>query len=67
MKRYSVYVAGGSYVTTVEATCITKACKAFAAHIKLAAPKIELMNKYHATLKSKENHTICSDYVVMEY
>lgn len=24
MKRYSVYVAGGSYVTTVEATCIKK-------------------------------------------
>jgi hypothetical protein len=65
IKKYDVYVAGSSYVTTVYATCISKACKEFMATLKKKA-KYKLTSKYLASIIYTDNHTICGDFVVME-
>lgn len=64
MKKYNIYCAGGEKITTVKATCISKACKAFMATLNKEA-KYELDNKEYASIKYTDNFTICSDYVVI--
>lgn len=65
MKKYNVYFAGGEKIKTISATCITKACKAVIAELGKEA-KYELYNRSFANIRCKDNHSICSDFVVTE-
>ena len=64
MKKYDIYFAGGEKISTVNATCISKACKAFIGTLNKKA-KYTLQNKEYATICYTDNYTICSDYVVV--
>ena len=65
MKKYDVFFAGGTKIKTVEATCISKACKAFIAELSNEA-RYELYDRSNASIKYKNNYSICSDFIVME-
>lgn len=64
-KLYTVYEAGGGKVCTIFASCITKATKRFITTLDQPA-KYELMNRFHATVRYNNNHTISSDFVITE-
>lgn len=64
MRKYDIYYAGSEKITTVKATCISKACKSFIDTLSKEA-KYELDNKEYASIRYTDNYTICSDYVVM--
>ena len=65
MKKYDVYFAGGTKIKIVEATCISKACKSFIAEL-LKEAKYELRGRSCASIRYKDNYSVCSDFVVME-
>lgn len=65
MKKYDVYFAGGTKIKTVEATCISKACKAFIVELSKEA-RYEIYDRSNASIKYKNNYSICSDFIVME-
>ena len=64
MKNYSVYYAGGSKITTVKASCITKSCKIFMKQFNKPY-RIEKHSCDYATISFLGNYSICSDYVVI--
>lgn len=64
MKKYDVYYAGGERITTVYATCISKACKSFMETLNKQA-KYTLESKEYASIRYNNNYTICSDFVIM--
>lgn len=65
MKKYDVFYAGGEKATTIQATCITKACKEFIGTLEKPA-KYKLDSKVYASIRYVDNFSICSDFVVME-
>lgn len=65
MKEYNVYIAGGEKITTISATCISKACKSFIQMLNKQA-KYKRESKEYASIRYNDNYTICSDFVVME-
>lgn len=65
MKKYDVYVSGSTKVSEIHATCITKACKQFISNLDKPC-KYELYNKVHATIRYYDNHSIYSNFVIME-
>lgn len=65
MKKYDVYIAGSEKIDTVQATCITKACRKFIETLSKKA-KYELYTKSHAVIRYTDNYSICSDFVIME-
>ena len=65
MKKYDVYIAGSTKIDTVEATCITKACKKFMETLEKQS-KYKRVTSDWATISYSDNHSICSDFVVME-
>lgn len=65
MKKYDVYFAGGTKIKTIEATCISKACKAFIAELSKKST-YELCGRSYASIRYKDNYSVCSDFVVME-
>ncbi len=65
MKRYDIYFAGGEKATTIFASCITKACKSFIETLEKEAV-YKLNGKEYASIRYRDNHTICNDFVVME-
>lgn len=65
MKKYDVYFAGGTKIKTIEATCISKACKAIIAELEKEA-KCELFGCSYASIRYKDNYSISSDFVVMK-
>lgn len=65
MKKYDVYIAGSVKIDTVQATCITKACKTFIETLEKQAKYRRITSDY-ATISYTDNYSICSDFVVME-
>ena len=65
MKKYDVYFAGGTKIKTIEATCISKVCKAFIVELSKEAT-YELYDRSYASIRYKDNYSICSDFIVME-
>ncbi len=66
MKKYDVYIAGGENLTTIRSTCISKACKLFIETLEKTA-KYSLESKEYASIRYIDNHSICSDFVIMEH
>ena len=65
MKKYDIFYAGAEKVTTIQATCISKACKNFMETLKNSA-KYELRSKAYASIRYADNFSVCSDFVVVE-
>lgn len=65
MKKYDVYFAGGTKIKTIEATCISKACKEIIAELSKKAT-YELCGRSYASIRYKDNYSVGSDFVVME-
>lgn len=65
MKKYDVYFAGGTKIKTIETTCISKACKAIIAELSKNAT-YELYGRDYASIRYKDNYSVCSDFVVMQ-
>lgn len=65
MKRYNVYIAGSTKIDTVQATCITKACKRFIETLEKAA-RYELDSREQARIRYTDNYSICSNFVIIE-
>ncbi|MDO4175547.1 MAG: hypothetical protein Q4D42_12365 [Eubacteriales bacterium] len=65
VKRYDVFIAGGTQTATIFATCITNACKLFIATLKDDAA-YKLTGKQYASIRYKKNYSICGDFVVQE-
>nr|DAE94827.1 MAG TPA: hypothetical protein [Caudoviricetes sp.] len=64
MKNYNVYYSGGSKITTVKASCVIKACKAFMEQFNKPY-KIEKYGYDYVAIRFCDNYSICSDYVVI--
>lgn len=65
IRTYDIYIAGSTKLKSIEATCITRACKMFVETLEKAA-KYELYNREHAAIRFTDNYSVCSDFVVME-
>ena len=65
MKKYDIFYAGVEKITSVYSTCISKACKSFIGALEKTA-KYKLDSKVMASITYSDNHTIFSDFVVME-
>lgn len=65
VKEYNIYIAGGTQISTVSATCISKACKKFIQTLSKKA-MYEPESEEYASVRYIENYSICSDFVVME-
>lgn len=64
MKKYDIYISGSTKIDTVQATCISKACKNFIETLDKKA-KYTLVNSDYATISYTDNFSICSNFVVM--
>jgi hypothetical protein len=64
-KLYKVFEAGGSQLTTLHATCITKAIKRFITTIEEPV-SYELQSKQQAVIRYKGSRLATSDFVIYE-
>jgi hypothetical protein len=53
MKRYNIFIAGGTKVTEIEATCITKAAKQFINTLERPT-KYNLYSKTQASIRYED-------------
>ena len=66
IRKYEVYHAGSTTTgTIISETCITKAIKRFSQTLSRPA-KYFLYNKSVAAIRYADNHSIDSDFVVLE-
>jgi len=65
LKHYRAFTAGGGELVRFQDTCITKAAKQFIAALPREAA-FKLRDRKLASVSYKDNHTITSDFVVME-
>lgn len=65
MKKYDVYYSGGEKIKTIQATCITNACKEFIETLEKPA-NYKLNSKDYASIIYADNFSICSDFVVVK-
>ena len=65
LKSYDIYHSGSTFHSSLRSTCITKAIKQFIQDNNLIATyNIRCLQEGAITLK--DNHTICSDYIITE-
>ena len=64
-KNYDIYYSGSAKITSVCASCISKACKKFIDSNSLNA-KYSLDSDQQAKIRCSGNYSIASDYVVIE-
>ena len=64
MKVFEVFIAGGTKVTTIHASCIEDATDIFRESLNYETD-YRILNKVHATIKIEGYHGFMNDYVVI--
>lgn len=65
MKTYNVFKSGSTKIGQITATCITKAVKQFMATLDKSAT-YELYSRGQASITYTDNHTIMSNFVIIQ-
>lgn len=63
-KVYKIYAAGGSYIASLYATCITTAAKDWIATLNRPAG-YELDSREQASVRYRDNHNVMGDFVIV--
>lgn len=65
MKRYDIYFAGGEKIATIFGSSIGKACESFIKTLKKEA-RYKIDSRDYASIRYRDNYSICDDFVVLE-
>lgn len=65
VKTYDIYIAGGRKIKSITAPSISIACINFIETLDKKAT-YRLNSKQYASVRYKDNYSICSDFIIVE-